>query len=464
MTHINTHKRELIAASTLVGLLAITALISHSPWSSDGRDSIHSAAGCEGGCHGAAPDESTPAERLAVRLKSRLERAGTEASETSLVRALEERDAMLKNTVTVTVKQTGSGSKSDTWTFSPAKHPGIFSFVHDWAGPRFEVSTHALSQILSNAAPEGMHAVVHPVVTSINYDGFVNRTNAMERARDGFEYDTDDLAKRISTALHDGESEIALTLPYEQAYITLKTGSGSEKLTLLATGISDYSNSPPERIWNVHKAVDERVNNVAVARGEQLSFNATLGGPVTLDKGWVEGMGLFGGGAALTPGAGICQAATTVFRAALLAGFPITEKRNHSMFVDHYEPYGVGLDATIFPGTHDMSFINDTASHIVLQSYIVGDDVFVNVYGIDDNRTVTLDGPYFAATKPRAKELRPLGHEEIGWVRHVTYADGTVKTMPSIAWYYKGFMRSVVTKYTGKGMELLTTKAPQDTI
>lgn len=464
MTHTNTHKRELIAASAFVGVLAITAFVHHSMVSDGSRSSSEFAATCDGGCHSAAGKESTPAERLAIRLKNRLERSGVEASESSLVLALNERDAMAKKTVTIEVTETGTGSNTDTWTFSPAEHPGIIVFTHDWSGPRFVVDEHALTQILSTRSIEGMHTVVNPVITSVTYDGYVNRSNPVPHAQDGFAYNVKDLAAQITAALHNDEQRVALRLPYEKAHVTLKTADGEQKLTLLATGLSDYSNSPDERIWNVHKAIDERVNNVVVEKGAEFSFNATLGGPVTLDKGWKEAMGLFGGGAALTPGAGICQAATTTFRAAILAGFPITYKRNHSMFVDHYEPYGVGLDATIFPGTHDMTFVNDTASSILLQSYIVGDDVFVNVYGVDDGRSVELDGPYFATTRPRAPELRPLGHEEIGWVRHVTYADGTVKTMPSIAWYYKGFMRSVATKYAGKGMELLTTKTPQGTI
>jgi vancomycin resistance protein YoaR len=262
----------------------------------------------------------------------------------------------------------------------------------------------------------------------------------------------------IGSALMNGTDQINLQVPYTPLVLRVQSGATVTTLSVLATGRSNFTGSPDNRVHNVHKAVNERENNVVVLPGQKFSFVDTLGGPVTLDKGWVEGLGLFGGGAAFTPGAGICQAATTVYRAALLAGLPIVEKRNHSMFVDHYEPYGVGLDATVFPGFHDLRFLNNTKNMLVIQAYTQGDDVYVNVFGIPDGRTVQMDGPYFwRDTKAqRPAELRSLAKEEIGWVRRVTFADGHTESAPLIADYYKGFFRKVITTYTAlRGQDIL---------
>jgi len=83
----------------------------------------------------------------------------------------------------------------------------------------------------------------------------------------------------------------------------------------------------------------------------------------------------------------------------------------------------------------------------------------VHLYGTDDGRTSTLDGPYFAASKDRPAGLRALSHYEVGWVRTVTFADGMQKVQPIISTYAKPLWRSLVKKYDGvDGMKLVTQK------
>lgn len=468
MTNKHHTQKQVLSVCTFVLGLAILAYSWHS-YSTE-KNGLFSQSRmmseCGSSCHGAAGPEPTQIERQAERLKERLERSGKNApSVAAVVAAIEARDELLTRQVTVKVTDgTGSGSHAAEWSFQLSSYPELLSLRSNWADVRYVVDEEALSRLLASDAIPGMSHVVDARVSAIKSDGYVLRGDAQAVARDGFAYKDADVAGEIIAALADNRPTIELSVPYRQGKMILATGSGEVVLSLLATGKSDYSDSPENRVSNVKKAFNERVNNVVVAPGKEFSFVATLGGPVTLDKGWKEALGLFGGGTAMTPGGGICQAATTVFRGALLAGLPITEKRNHSVFVDHYVPYGVGLDATIFPGVHDLSFLNDTETYIVIQSYLdeTKEEGYVNMYGVDDGRTVDMQGPFFASTRPRAKEVRPLAPEEIGWVRHVTYADGNTKTVPLIARYHTGFMRSVVTTYSGTpGMELLHTAAPQ---
>jgi hypothetical protein len=131
------------------------------------------------------------------------------------------------------------------------------------------------------------------------------------------------------------------------------------------------------------------------------------------------------------------------------------------MFVDHYVPYGIGLDATIFPGVHDLVFQNDSNGPLLIQSYTVGTDVFVNIYGKPNKRTVVLDGPYFKTSTHRPKELRALSSDEIGWVQTVTHKNGGERVTPLIAKYYKGFSRKITQQYAEPvGTVLLTEYGP----
>lgn len=61
-----------------------------------------------------------------------------------------------------------------------------------------------------------------------------------------------------------------------------------------------------------------------------------------------------------------------------------------------------------------------------MQSYVDGDDAYVNIYGTPDGRTVSLDGPYFVENAPEGLQYegRDLKYNEIAWVQTVTFPNG----------------------------------------
>jgi hypothetical protein len=474
MTHTYRHPRILLF-SACFAVASISGVVSYILNTS--RDEpVHRAAPTESGaylpCTSCAAEavisdtDSLAAKRLQERLMSE---NGVAPGIAVLDHALKEKARFVRQSITMHVTDPSDPeAPAAQWTVDFAKHPELITLRSTWATASYGIDRDLFAEYLAEGTFGDAGRMQSVIVTEAAPDGKnVLRAPNAQVARSGYDYDTDDLAVTFEKALRNGSSNIDLHLPYKKGTVQVSINGELRQLDLLSTGRSDFSNSPEERVWNVHKAVEERVNNIVVPKGGTFSFVDALDAPVTIQKGWKEGLGLFGGGAALTPGAGICQAATTVYRAALLAGLPITYKRNHSMFVDHYEPFGVGLDATVFPGVHDMTFKNDTADILLIQAYTVGDDVYVNVYGADDGRTVVMDGPYFNTTPHRAKELRPLDYDEIGWVQTVTYPDGTQKVKPIVSTYYKGFARSVKEKYAGTpGIVLLSLPGavPQQTV
>ena len=117
-------------------------------------------------------------------------------------------------------------------------------------------------------------------------------------------------------------------------------------------------------------------------------------------------------------GGGLCQLSTTVFRAAILAGLPITERRPHSFPVKYYNPQG--FDATIYPGVTDLKFINDTGKHILLQTRIDGTQLIVEFYGSNDGRQVAMDGPY-------QYDQKANGSMKAYFIRTISYPNGEKK-------------------------------------
>jgi vancomycin resistance protein YoaR len=451
--------RDIAIAATVAVVSGVTLILSQQ------AEPLRSAAPAETGQANAAISESVnPLENQALRLQERLQKTtGRFYTVQSLVNALEKRNELLKSSVTVSVNDPKFPGHSAEWIVDVSKYPELVEFQSTYTGPAYVISTDTLKNLVANGTIDGSKVVKDALVTELREGKYVIRAEVSAVARDGFEYNEKMMEDIAHTLMRAGTGTVNITAGYRRGTVSVKDGDKVRQLSLLSSGRSNFDDSPDARIHNVHMALEQKVNNTVVKPGGVYSFNGVLDAPVTVEKGWREALGLFGGGAAMTPGGGICQAATTVYRAALLAGMPIVERRNHSLYVDHYEEYGVGIDATIFPGVHDLRFKNDTSDILVIQSYTDGFLAFVNIYGVDDGRTVDMQGPYFVDTRPRPAELRALGFNEIGWVQHIKRADGTVTSKQLIATYSKPISyRSLGKKYAVSVMtDALHAAAPQ---
>jgi vancomycin resistance protein YoaR len=120
-------------------------------------------------------------------------------------------------------------------------------------------------------------------------------------------------------------------------------------------------------IWIPARLIDGYV----VAPGATFDFWDAVG-PVTRAKGYKDG-GAIINGRTEPQGAlagGICSCSTTLFNAALRAGYDMGARRNHYYYIDRYPR---GLDATVFISAsgsrQTMSFTNDTDYPILIRGY-----------------------------------------------------------------------------------------------
>lgn len=158
------------------------------------------------------------------------------------------------------------------------------------------------------------------------------------------------------------------------------------------------------------------INGYVVAPGETFSFWKAVG-PVTRELGYTDGGAIIDGhtepqGAL---GGGICSASTTLFNAALRAGFQMGDRLNHFYYIDRYP---LGLDATVFISAsgqaQDMSWTNDTDYPVVIQG--INGRAFVKfvLYSVPNGRTVTFTDPIVknytkAHTETRVDKTIPRG-------------------------------------------------------
>lgn len=213
----------------------------------------------------------------------------------------------------------------------------------------------------------------------------------------GYKLDVDQTVAEVILAIKDPKgSKVSMAIEEVRPEISTENISSLGIKELIAHGESNFRGSPKNRIHNI-KVATERFNGVILKPGQEFSFT-TLLGPVDEESGYKEELVIKENKTIPEFGGGVCQVSTTMFRAALNAGFEIIERRNHAYPVQYYSPQGT--DATIYLPSPDLRFLNNTNSHALIQAKIEGTILSFDVYGTSDGREVELEGPQVTERTP----------------------------------------------------------------
>ncbi|WP_297749943.1 VanW family protein [uncultured Tessaracoccus sp.] len=110
----------------------------------------------------------------------------------------------------------------------------------------------------------------------------------------------------------------------------------------------------------------KRISGTVLMPGETFSMNDTVGRR-TEDNGFTSGYVINGGNLVKETGGGVSQAATTLFNAGFFAGFEDVEHKPHSLY---FPRYPAGREATVYYGSVDLRFKNNTEYPAIIQGYI----------------------------------------------------------------------------------------------
>jgi len=157
---------------------------------------------------------------------------------------------------------------------------------------------------------------------------------------------------------------------------------------LVGSSKTSFKGSTADRIKNITVGAS-KLNGLLIAPGEEFSTVDSIGS-VSAEQGYTKEYVIKDNKSVKEYGGGLCQIATTLFRATLNAGLPITERANHRYVVGYY---GAGLDATIYGPHPDLRFVNDTEQYLLLQSRVKGTDLIFEFYGKKDGRKAETSEP-----------------------------------------------------------------------
>src|SRR3989339_1410718 len=266
------------------------------------------------------------------------------------------------------------------------------------------------------------------------------RVLEFQASKDGLELNINESLAKIETELRDhANNKIELSVRETKSALQTEAINNLGIKEIIGIGHSNFSGSPVNRRHNI-KTGAAALNGVLIKPGEEFSLIKTLG-DIDKESGYLPELVIKENKTIPEYGGGLCQIGTTMFRATLATGLPVTMRRNHSYRVSYYEP--AGTDATIYSPQPDFRFINDTGNHILIQARIEGDDLYFDFWGTRDGRKAETTEPVinnivkpaptkFIETldlKPGQKKCTEHAHNgaDASFDYTVTYADGKVE-------------------------------------
>lgn len=284
---------------------------------------------------------------------------------------------------------------------------------------------------ISSTSYEKIIAEIKPVIEREPVDAVFtfeeDRVKEFKPEVVGTKIDIPALKEKLAVAIYTVDEkplQVPLILSYPDITVDKINNLGIKEL--IGKGTSEFAHSIPGRVFNVNLAAS-RINGVIIPPGEEFSFNKHVG-EISRDTGYQSAYIISGGRTVLGDGGGVCQVSTTVFRAALNSGLPITERKAHAYRVGYYEQDSKpGIDATVYNPSVDLKFKNDTGNHILVQTKVDTKKLVmsVEIYGTSDGRVASITEPKISGQTAPPQTI---------YVDDPTLPAGTTKQIDWSAW------------------------------
>lgn len=222
----------------------------------------------------------------------------------------------------------------------------------------------------------------------LSFNPATGQLSVLKPSQIGRSLDVDATITAVRQALESGGTETSLPVTILTPAVDAARTDQLGIVELVAEGSTSFSGSSADRVRNIVVAA-EKFDGVVIPPGEVFSFNSIVE-DVSAANGFEDSLIIWGDRTAVGVGGGVCQVSTTVFRAALNAGFPIVERYNHGYVVSWYG--APGMDATIYTPNVDFRFRNDTGHHILIDPIVntTAGVITFRLYGTKPDRQVTI--------------------------------------------------------------------------
>ena len=295
-------------------------------------------------------------------------------------------------------------------------------------GYRPIVDTAPLTELL-----EKMSAKMNKPAVNASFTTSGSRITGVTKSRKGYTIDVPGTIARIQTLLDTrsagptGATLKPAVTPVNPALTTEEAIAIKPKMRAISQWTTYFpiteKNGFGANIWLPALTIDGYV----VGPREEFSFWKAVG-PVTREKGYKQG-GAIINGRTEPQGAlagGICSCSTTLFNAALRAGYEMGARRNHYYYIDRYP---LGLDATVFQSgsgsVQDMTWTNDTDYPVLIRGYKIRDGgtgyVKFVLYSVPTGRRVSIGNPTVRNVRPASDSVQYTTRSSAGSTKRIEY-------------------------------------------
>ena len=202
--------------------------------------------------------------------------------------------------------------------------------------------------------------------------------------------DTNALVNRILSG------QKTVTIPCYETSPQFTNEELTQNTHLRSTQNTSFMGSESGRRHNLTMAL-LKFNGIVLMPNEKLSFNKTTGDR-TYENGYKDAIVISNGEFVKGAGGGVCQASTTLYNSALMAGLKINKVYKHSLPVHYVEQ---GFDAMVNDDAVDMCFTNNTNYPIYIKTYIKSEHAYAEIYGED------MKGVSYKKVSEKIRDIQP---------------------------------------------------------
>ena len=305
--------------------------------------------------------------------------------------------------------------------------PGV-SDTSSYEALKFTVNRAALRAYLTSIAPYVRRAPKDAKVVVGNIGGNDQGTDTVPAhvvpGYDGAVLDVSAAVDQIQKAVLANPGVLHIVLPVKAKKADISTADLKGINARIGYFVTRFNPSDAGRTQTVRLAI-HIINGTVVPPGGVFSVNQVVG-ERTAARGFGQGHVFVDGKMAVQQGGGMCQVATTLFNAVMLADLKIVERRQHVRTIPYADP---GRDATVYYGQKDFKFQNNTPA-----------PVFVSYKTTRTHAIVSLFGQAVPGRKVKLVDhYQRLGqrHYKASFYRVVYEPNGTVRKDPAFLSNYK---------------------------
>ncbi|MCI7795933.1 MAG: VanW family protein, partial [Lachnospiraceae bacterium] len=217
----------------------------------------------------------------------------------------------------------------------------------------------------------------------------------------GIAVDMEATKNALNEALNQEETEkVRVAAVITESQPRIRTEDLETIGDVLGTYSTDFSTSGASRSTNL-KVGAGKINGKVLMPGDVLSGYECMQ-PFTTANGYRTATAYENGRSVDSVGGGVCQIATTLYNASLLAELDIVQRQNHSMTVS-YVPHS--MDAAIAGTYKDIKIRNPYDTPVYVEGYTSGKKLIFTIYGKETrpaNRTIKFESETIKQIDPGA--------------------------------------------------------------